>query len=305
MSDSPRNPSERPEEPDRPERPDRAVQPDRPPTETLGVGPYLFEGLQARGASDPEQGSGPGPADSPQRAWRRLLRAGSPRATRANLLGMVLAGALGFAIIAQVHQTSLEGLENLREDELVRIFAGVDQNGEKLADEIRGLQSSLDLLESQSTNDAEAQRAARERLESLGILAGTVKATGPGLVLRISDPDNKVDAPIILDTVQELRAAGAEAIQIGDQRVVADTWFSDTDQGLSVSGHEVRPPYVITAIGDGNTLAGAMDIPGGVTATIRRVGGDTDVQIEDEVDVDALLSLTSPQYARPVPTTTP
>ena len=48
-----------------------------------------------------------------------------------------------------------------------------------------------------------------------------------------------------------------------------------------------------------------MEIPGGVTATVRRVGGDTDVQIEDEVDVDALLTPTSPQYARPVPTTTP
>ena len=50
-----------------------------------------------------------------------------------------------------------------------------------------------------------------------------------------------------------------------------------------MSGTEVRPPYVIKAIGDANTLAGAMEIPGGVTATVRRVGGDTDVQIEDEV----------------------
>ncbi len=41
----------------------------------------------------------------------------------------------------------------------------------------------------------------------------------------------------------------------------------------------MSPPYVIKAIGDANTLAGAMEIPGGVTATVRRVGGDTDVQI--------------------------
>jgi uncharacterized protein YlxW (UPF0749 family) len=218
---------------------------------------------------------------------------------------MVLAGCLGFAIIAQVHQTSLEGLENLREDDLVRIFAGVDQEGERLADEIRGLQSSLTLLKSQSTNEAEAQRAARERLEALGILAGTAKATGPGIVLTILDPDRKVDAPVLLDTVQELRAAGAEAIQINDVRVVANTWFTDTEDGVSVTGVAVRPPYVIRAVGDANAMAGAMEIPGGVTATVRRVGGDTDVEIRDEVDVDALLTLTSPQYAQPVPTSTP
>jgi len=280
-----------------------------PSTDSDPVSPYLFGGLDPQGRpelDDPDQPPpGPGPAESPSRAWHRLLRAGSPRATRANVLGMVLAGALGFAIIAQVRQTSTEGLENLREDELVRIFAGADQAGERLSDEIRDLQSSLELLKSQSTNEAEAQRTARERLEALGILAGTAPATGPGIVLTVSDPEGKVDAPIILDTVQELRDAGAEAIQVGDARVVANTWFADTPNGISVSGTEVRAPYVIRAIGDAPAMAGAMEIPGGVTATVRRVGGETNVRIVDEVSTDALLTLTSPQYARPVPTTTP
>ncbi len=286
------------------ERPEQE-QPARPTTGEPRPGPYLFEGLQAPGPTDPQTPSAPDPDDTPKGAWHRLLRAGAPRLTRANVLAMLLAGALGFAIIVQVHQTSDEGLDSLREDELVRIFAGVDREGERLADEIRGLQSSLDLLKSQSSNDAEAQRAARERLASLGILAGTVPATGPGILLTISDPQRKVDAPIVLDTIQELRDAGAEAIQVNDVRVVANTWFADAEGGLSVSGTTVRPPYVIKAIGDANTLAGAMEIPGGVTATVRRVGGDTDVQIEDEVVIDALLTPASPQYARPVPTPTP
>jgi uncharacterized protein YlxW (UPF0749 family) len=248
------------------------------------------------------------PTPAPRRtrsAWGRLLRAGSPRATRANLLAMLLAGALGFAIITQVRQTSIQGLENLREDELVRIFAGVDLDGERLANEIRGLESSLELLRSQSTNEAEAQRAAKERLDTLGILAGTARATGTGIVLTIGDPDGKVTGPLVLDTIQELRGAGAEAIQVNDVRVVSNTWFSEVDGGLSVSGTTVRPPYVIRAIGDGSTLAGAMEIPGGVTASVRRVGGTTDVQVREEVEVDALLTLAPPQYARPVPTTTP
>jgi uncharacterized protein YlxW (UPF0749 family) len=60
---------------------------------------------------------------------------------------------------------------------------------------------------------------------------------------------------------------------------------------------------VLLAIGDSNTLAGAMEIPGGVTATVRRAGGDATVEIEDDVTVDALLPLQTPQYAQPVPTT--
>lgn len=243
---------------------------------------------------------------STARAWLRLVRAGAPRPTRANVLATLLAGLLGFAIIAQVRATSIEGLDNLREDELVRIFADVDRDGDRLAEEIRGLETSLTLLESQSTSEQEAQRAAQQRLDALGILAGTAPARGPGIVLTIRDPGGTVSAPVILDAIQELRDAGAEAIEVGDQRVVAQTWFKDADGGgLSVSGKRVTAPYIIRAIGDSNTLAGAMEIPGGVTATVRRAGGDSDVKIRDIVDVDALLSLTEPQYARPVPTPTP
>lgn len=243
--------------------------------------------------------------DNARHAWARLRRAGAPTFSRSNLLAMLLAASLGFAIITQVRQTSVQGLENLREDELVRIFADVDQDGERLGEEVRDLQTSLELLESRTTGEAEAQRAAQERLDALGILAGTAPAAGPGIILRISDPQRAVEATLLLDAVQELRDAGAEAMQLGDVRIVANTWFADTADGVSVSGTEVRPPYVITAIGDANTLAGAMQIPGGVTATSRRVGAEAAVDIRTRVVVDALLSVATPQYAQPVPTTTP
>lgn len=255
--------------------------------------------------SEPHDSTPTGPRDA-RHAWARLRRAGSPRPSRSNLLAMLLALALGFAIIAQVRQTSIQGLETLREDELVRILSDVDQDGDQLSGEVRDLQSSLELLKSRTTGEQEAQRAAQERLDALGILAGTAPAKGPGILLRIEDPQRLVRENLLLDAVQELRAAGAEAIQVGDVRVVASTWFADTDGGgISVSGAAVTPPYVIRAIGDPNTLAGAMQIPGGVTATARRVGAEASVDIRDEVEVDALLSVTTPQYARPVPTTTP
>ena len=50
-------------------------------------------------------------------------------------------------------------------------------------------------------------------------------------MLTINDPDNKVTAALLLDALQELRDAGAEAVQIGDVRVVADTWFADVPTG--------------------------------------------------------------------------
>jgi uncharacterized protein YlxW (UPF0749 family) len=246
----------------------------------------------------------PGPVPTSRRAWRRLVRAGRPRATKANVLATLLAIGLGFAIAAQVRQTSIEGLEDLREDELIRILDTVDQDGNRLAEEIQTLRFSRDRLQSDTTSLTEARTAAQQRLDSLAILTGTAPARGPGIVLTIRDPEFGVTAPMLLDTLQELRDAGAEAVEINDVRIVANTYFTDGEGGISISGKDVSAPYVITAIGDGSTLASAMEIPGGVTNTVRSVGGEAVVETKDEVTVSALQSVSEPQYARPIPSPT-
>ena len=62
-------------------------------------------------------------------AWHRLILAGKPRLTKANVLATTLALLLGFAIAVQVRQNSLQGLDALREDELARILDTLDVQG--------------------------------------------------------------------------------------------------------------------------------------------------------------------------------
>ncbi len=251
--------------------------------------------LAAQASPDPVEG---------RAAWRRLARFGSPRPNASTLLVSLLAVLLGFAIAAQVHQTQLGGLENLREDDLVRILDTVNQDGQRLQLEIASLQASRDRLRSGATSREEAVAAAQDRLDRLGILTGTVPATGPGVILTIHDPRHGVTAPLLLDTIEELRDAGAEAIQVNDERVVASTYFTDAPGAIQVDGRTLQTPYVVTAIGDGQTLASAMEIPGGVSESVRSVGGDTVVTPKTSVDITALHALSPPEYARPVPTPT-
>lgn len=251
--------------------------------------------------SEPNTGERP----SRGRAWRRLMLAGRPRATKANVLATLLAVLLGFAVVAQVRQTSTQGLENLREDELVRVLDTVTQDGDRISAEIRNLEISRDRLRNDSTTLVEARRAAQERLDALGILAGTVPAQGQGIVLTLRDPQRGIGAPLLLDTLQELRDAGAEAVQINDIRVVESTYFTDSEGGIEVSGTSIQPPYVITAIGDRKTLGSAMEIPGGVSESVRRVGGEASIDQRNRVLVSALHDVSDPQYARPVPLPSP
>ncbi|WP_370893225.1 DUF881 domain-containing protein [Janibacter sp. GXQ6167] len=237
--------------------------------------------------------------------WRRLYLIARPRATRANFFALALACLLGFAIATQVRQTQAMGLEDLRQDELVRILDDVTKNGSRLDDEITDLERTRSDLVGSQGDEEQAARAAQERLDALGILAGTSRASGPGITLTITDPQGKVTAATLLDTLQELRDAGAEAIQVGNVRLVAASYFTDRDGTVLADGKPLRSPYVFTVIGNAQTMSTAMEIPGGVGETVRGLGGRIAIEQFESVNVDALHELSSPRYAQPVPEPSP
>ena len=106
-----------------------------------------------------------------------------------------------------------------------------------------------------SSNEAAALKAAQERLAALRILAGTAPAKGPGIRMTIDDPGSKVTAPVMLDALEELRDAGAEAVQINGSRVVASSSFGQAPTGVQVDGSTLHSPYRILAIGNPQTMA--------------------------------------------------
>ena len=118
------------------------------------------------------------------------------------------------------------------------------------------------------------------------MLAGTVPATGPGIRVTVSDPKGGFTLTHLLDGVEELRNAGVEAMEINDQvRVVAQTSFEDDPEGVRVDGVLLKPPYVIDAIGDPDTLTGALDFQGGFVDDVKLDGGSVQIKKPDKVEV--------------------
>ncbi|WP_432573102.1 DUF881 domain-containing protein [Kineococcus sp. SYSU DK005] len=254
------------------------------------------------GPGAPAGGASRGPA-APRSPWRRLWHAGRPRATRGQLLAGLLCAALGFGVVAQVRQNDAAGLGELRQSDLVRILDDTGERGDRLAEEVRQLEATREELTAGSDSAEAAARAARRRAEEYGLLAGTVPATGPGVVATVDDPAGAVRAASFVSLVQELRDAGAEAVQIGPVRVVASTAFEDPGAGrgpgVLVDGTALAPPYEVRAIADPATLSTALDIPGGVRESLRQLGAQLSVSTPERVEVTALHAVSSPQYARP------
>jgi uncharacterized protein YlxW (UPF0749 family) len=208
--------------------------------------------------------------------------------------------SLGLGLAIQVRSTNSDTtLRGARQDDLVRVLDEVNARQQRLESERQQLQQSLTTLQSSSQQAKEAAIQNLTKQQELGVLAGSVAATGPGIVLTVKDPGGKVQADMLLNTLEELRAAGAEAVQINNVRVVADTWFSDTTPGsVVISGKTVAQPYVYTVIGNSHDLDVALGIPGGVVQSIQNLHGTATVSEQKSVAVTALIPLNAPGYAR-------
>ncbi|MCV7195051.1 DUF881 domain-containing protein [Mycobacterium angelicum] len=240
-----------------------------------------------------------------RRTGLSALRRGGRSRLVFGMLAIVLCLVLGVAIVTQVRQTeSGDSLETARPADLLVLLDSLRQREATLNTEVTELQSTLNALQASGNNDQAAIESAQARLAALSILVGAVAATGPGVTIKIEDPGPGVAPEAMLDVINELRAAGAEAIEINDGRqsvrVGVDTWVVGNPGALTIDTKTLSPPYSILAIGDPPTLAAAMNIPGGAEDSVKRVGGRMSVQQADRVDVTSLRQPKPHQYAQPV-----
>lgn len=241
------------------------------------------------------------PSPTPEEARRRLSRLGQLRLNSGQLLASALTLLLGVALVAQVRSNDEVALSQLRQSELVALLDDVSSRVDALQLEVIQLEADRDQLQGQQ-GDAAAAQAAQQRLESYEILAGTVPVEGPGIVVFVNDQGGVITQTMLLDGIQELRDAGAEAIQIGATRVVASSYVgTDAEGRVTLDGQTVPQPFRILAIGDSHTLAGAMAIPGGFSDSLRGAGATVEVTENDSLLIDAVRSVGEPQHAQPVP----
>ncbi|RRQ27320.1 DUF881 domain-containing protein [Rhodococcus sp. Eu-32] len=212
---------------------------------------------------------------------------------------------LGIGLAAQVRVNDNEDyLDSARPADLLVVLDNLGRREAAIREDIATLQNTLTTLQSESGGSGAALDEARAELDALSIQVGSVAATGPGVVVTVTDPRNGVGSEVLVDAVQELRAAGAEAMQIAGAtdetvRIGIDSWIAGPAGNTVVDGRELKAPFVITAIGDPLTLSAALDIPGGVVDTVAKSSGECAVSQSQQVTVSALRDPRSRQYAQP------
>ncbi|MFB9334770.1 DUF881 domain-containing protein [Actinoplanes octamycinicus] len=228
---------------------------------------------------------------------------GLKRPAPAGTLIWVLLALLGFTLVVQLRSNDADsGLSTARQEDLVRILSDLEARDSRLNTDIEALERSKQQLTSGVAGRETALEEAGKRSQELGLLAGTIAGRGPGLEITLT----KVEASDVLNTVQELRGAGGEVMQINSGtgasvRIVASTYFIDASGGgIIADGEHLTGPFRLLVIGPPGTMSTALQIPGGVVASVKSGGGSVTMDSRSMVEVTAVRKATALQYARPV-----
>ncbi|HEX3223431.1 MAG TPA: DUF881 domain-containing protein [Nocardioides sp.] len=244
---------------------------------------------------------GTGAGGGADEVGRQRLREALLRPSRGQVVVGVLLAVLGFAAITQVRTNNTDNTyAGYREQDLVDVLSGLAGTSERAQRELTQLEATRRQLEQNKADQQAALQLAQKQFQELSILAGWVPVTGPGIRLTVTEGPRPVDVDSVLDTIEELRSAGAEAMQVNGQvRLVAQSAVESAPGGLRIDGTLLTSPYVIDAIGDPHTLQGALSLIDGPIAQFKDAGATVEVQEEKALDITAVHKPTTPEFAQP------
>jgi len=234
-------------------------------------------------------------------------------------LGVALL-ALGFLIAAQLASEGPRVRYTTQErTPLVETANELQSQQDTLKQRILDLRSQIQLVEGQGEGSAATVRQLNDRLEQARIAAGLIPLTGTGIVLQLEDskqpvpPDGSesdylVGSRDIREVVEDLWAAGAEAIAVNGERITPTSAIIDVGTSLLINSAYVTPPYQITALGPPDLYDRLSALPAFVDfVRARSEGYGIGVSLAEptSVDMPAFVGTVTLRYSRPIASPSP
>jgi len=193
---------------------------------------------------------------------------------------------LAFLIAIQVKSVTVnnatESQQNLRVDELLGDLKKEREKTEDLEKQLDAYRNDIAQYRKDAEQHSGYSKFLSEQLKRAELMAGFVDVQGPGITISLSDMGNRKAANTILSAnetlihdedirriINELCAAGAEAICVNDSRIISTSAVRCVGPTILVNDTKMAPPYIIKAIGNADQLSAAMNLNGGVIDNMK------------------------------------
>ena len=163
-----------------------------------------------------------------------------------------------------VSKINVSEIETMRETELREALAEWKEKYRDVSEELNINKNKIDEYRAKIESNEEAGELLQEELENAKMLLGLTDVKGTGVIINLSDNNEKpIISTDLMDLINELNSAGAEAISINDQRIVSMTDIVDVGDFIMINKKRTTSPYTIKAIGDLTYLQSALNIKKG------------------------------------------
>ena len=226
---------------------------------------------------------------------------GNSWVTPVSVMSLVLGFMIAMAWVTKETRSSRFGL--LGPSQSGRVGSGsVDMEDAvaKTQAEVAKLRAENNRLQSAMSNQTASTKALYDSLHEVQVTAGLTELEGPGVIVELRDskkpasgifPADLVIHDIdVLKVVNELWNAGAEAVSVNNHRIVGGTSFRCVGSVILVDDVKIASPIVIRAIGNADTLKGALELPEGVLSDLKQI--DSGMVVVDKVKTQRLPAFT-------------
>ena len=167
-----------------------------------------------------------------------------------------------FVQFKTVEETDITAIENMKEDELRTTLSEWKTKYEETYEKYEETIATIDEYNKKIESSEEASELLDKELENSNLIVGNTDIYGEGIIVTLTDNNNQVIvAEDLLELINELRYAGAEAISINDVRIINTTDIVEVGNTLiMVGGQRLSSPYVVKAIGNQAYLSSILSL---------------------------------------------
>lgn len=205
-----------------------------------------------------------------------------------------------------ISYTDVSALETMQESELKSEIASIKLKYEETLEKLEETNNTINEYEETINTDKEVSTLLRDELTKSRDLLGKNPVIGSGVIITLKDVEvgkfGKITANDLIELLNALKAAGAEAISINDHRIVLNSYIVDLGSTfISVNKNRLVSPYVVKAIGDITYLeSGLSQKQYGYIDTKINEGKDVKLEKKDIIEINAYNGELKFEYAKEV-----
>lgn len=192
-----------------------------------------------------------------------------------------------FTQFKTVTNTDITAIETMRESELRTELANTKLKYEELESKLEEVETKIVEHKTKINSNVDATTILLEEVKEAEMYMGYTNLRGEGIQIILDDNSLRtIESYDIIVLLNELRLAGAEAIEINGQRITAYSEIVDVNGNILVNTSKISGPYIIKAIGDKKYLESAITIKGGYYDNMIANDKTISYEISNKIEIE-------------------